>query len=121
MANHANKKSPTVVKSNARILTAKKISQHRLAYGNKDDKGGLIAVLAIKRSGITKLKRVPFSYCTSQYSGDFRDDSPHASRSLTLIRYRRFAGERAFINAIKTLGQAREYAPVQCPVRYLQR
>ncbi|KEK81879.1 hypothetical protein AB48_2997 [Escherichia coli 3-475-03_S1_C2] len=29
------KKSPTVVKSNARILTAKKISQHRLAYGNK--------------------------------------------------------------------------------------
>ncbi|MHA6384247.1 hypothetical protein ACX3V1_15640, partial [Escherichia coli] len=35
MANHANKKSPTIVKSNARISTAKKISQHRLAYGNK--------------------------------------------------------------------------------------
>ncbi|XNM87321.1 hypothetical protein ACLK18_02345 [Escherichia coli] len=44
MANHA-KKSPTVVKSNARIFfTAKKISQHRLVIAKKDDKGGLIAV-----------------------------------------------------------------------------
>ncbi|CDL43916.1 hypothetical protein KZD03_10315 [Escherichia coli] len=44
MANHANKKSPTIVKSNARISTAKKISQHRLLMAIKDDKGELIAV-----------------------------------------------------------------------------
>ncbi len=69
----------------------------------KDDKGELIAVLAIKRSGITKLKRVPFP-TVSQYSGDFRDDSPHVSRSLTLSATTGLPGTR-FINAIKTLGR----------------
>ncbi|WP_167852520.1 hypothetical protein [Escherichia sp. E2748] len=44
MAYHANKKSPDMVKFSARFLTAKKKSQHRLAYGNKNDKGGLIAI-----------------------------------------------------------------------------
>ncbi len=71
----------------------------------KDDKGELIAVFGIKRSGITKLKRVPFPTVLS-ISGDFRDDSPHVSRSLTLIRSTSLPGTR-FINAIKTLGQAR--------------
>ncbi|EAQ5858870.1 hypothetical protein LI49_17085 [Salmonella enterica] len=33
MANHANKKSPNVECFNEPVLTAKKISQHPLAYG----------------------------------------------------------------------------------------
>ncbi|OSL31621.1 hypothetical protein EAPG_00251 [Escherichia albertii B156] len=35
MANHANKKSPFVVKFSVRFLTANKKSQRRLACGNK--------------------------------------------------------------------------------------
>ncbi|OSM05622.1 hypothetical protein EBCG_02669 [Escherichia marmotae] len=35
MANHANKKSPTLVRFSAYFLAAKKKSQRRLAYGNK--------------------------------------------------------------------------------------
>ncbi|OSL49340.1 hypothetical protein EATG_00207 [Escherichia coli H605] len=35
MAYHANKKSPAGVKFSVHFLTAKKKSQHRLAYGNK--------------------------------------------------------------------------------------